>query len=386
VGHSKSDAALSVIYDAVSDAEGRFVFHRVFPGRVQISRSIAVRPMISRLADSIQIEVRSGQTTFTAIGKGGRRVTGRLILSDEMRADRSDHIDLFLQPEEAEPEWPSYPDFEMPEDYFVMTLQERRQWQEELMQKPEVQQYLAVLERARQKMEDSMPAFSTNVTVSPDGTFWADNVPAGGYVLSGNIFDPESRKQSEEGHQSLLGTVQLKLTVPAAINEADYEKPVDIGNVPVRAVFSVRLEQPVPDLEWKDLKNRWAFLKDFRGRYLLVDFGMLAESDNPKEIVERLKSVSEKFGQTGRFEILSLFSNVRIAADSLQRALEYLQKQQSITWTLGTFRLDSPAFSTMRYSSLFLVDPQGRLAALDIPLDRLEETLAHYLPAEPANP
>ncbi|MEX0678699.1 MAG: M56 family metallopeptidase [Pirellulales bacterium] len=71
--------------EATSDAQGRFVFEKVLPGRVQLSRFIKLPQKgksgaTSALCEGMysQVSIRPGQPTPVVIGGQGRKVTGRL--------------------------------------------------------------------------------------------------------------------------------------------------------------------------------------------------------------------------------------------------------------------------------------------------------------------
>lgn len=71
--------------EATSDAQGRFVFEKVLPGRVQLSRFIKLPQKgksgaTSALCEGMysQVSIRPGQPTPLVIGGQGRKVTGRL--------------------------------------------------------------------------------------------------------------------------------------------------------------------------------------------------------------------------------------------------------------------------------------------------------------------
>ncbi|MEJ5260004.1 MAG: carboxypeptidase regulatory-like domain-containing protein [Anaerohalosphaeraceae bacterium] len=377
-------------YDTTSDSRGTFVFSRVLPGRLRIARSQPVGVGIIRFADTIPIQVEPGQTVFIELGREGRRVTGRLRLTEDMQGRSGEHISLSIQasvpPAEPEP----FPDFEMPVDYFLMTPEEQQQWIADLMKTPQMKAYY-------QKTDQTEEPFLIEAEVRSDGTFIADGVPPGSYILSGTVHRPGAVRDSVEWHFQSLGKIHTVFEVPPAVREGDYEKPVDIGEIAVKPFRELTVGEPLELPAMEDLQGHPIFLSDYTGRYLLMDFVMISGPFQHEKTLEELKQLYRLHQPSGRLDVLSVclepFAAYERRNTSVLKALRHFSEKREIPWKIGLLLspldLDTALYRTLfaaRGSSLFLVDPQGRLAAMDISPERLEETLARYLPEVPANP
>ncbi len=383
--------AWSSSYRVTTDAQGRFFCLRLFPGQITISRLLP-SDEIDKI-NSVQltkIQVEPGQTVFIELGKEGRRVTGRLRLTEIMQGRSGEHISLSIQASvpQAEPE--PFPDFEMPVDSFLMMPEEQQQWIADLMKMPQMKAYY-------QKTDQTEEPFLIEAEVRADGTFIADGVPPGSYILSGTVHRPGAVRDSVEWHFQSLGKIHTVFEVPPAVSEEDYEKPVDIGEIAVKPLRELTRGEPLELPAMQDLQEHPILLSDYTGCYLLVDFGMISAPYQSEKAFEELKRMYRLHHPSGRLDVLSVclepFAAYERRNASVLKALRHFSEKKQIPWKIGLLLspldFDVALYRTLFAApgpSLFLVDPQGRLAAMDISPEKLEETLARYLPAEPENP
>jgi hypothetical protein len=179
-----------------TDEQGRFVFTFVPPGEVILARQMRMRNglFVSLLA---RLEVQPGGTLMTNVGGGGRTVTGRIKSSGDTAADYTSALAGIVTPDGGF--W---------KKIFALKTQEE-------------QRAFAQSDEAAAELKNSQ---SYAVILQPDGSFRAENVPAGRYELSLRYM-PQSTGQDM---RMLLSTEEL--VVPPARDEND-DAAVDWGEV-----------------------------------------------------------------------------------------------------------------------------------------------------------
>ena len=163
-------------YDATSDAEGRFTFERVLPGKARVHRSIryAVRDsgFSSTYSHGIRVELQPGETARVELGGTGRPIEGRAILppGEQELIDWNFAIGR-LSPKSAEV---PYPDI-----FREMDAEAQQAWYKVWAESDAYQEYL----KAREQQ------VTYAFTFGAGGSFRCDDVPAGDYKLSASVYD-----------------------------------------------------------------------------------------------------------------------------------------------------------------------------------------------------
>lgn len=139
----------------------------------------------------------------------------------------------------------------------------------------------------------------------------------------------------------------------------------------------------MPDFSFVDFKGQPRFLKEFRGKYLLVDFWGMWCVDCRREIPFQIEAV-RKFGNR-QFEILGMDSD---EADKLEEVKAFLVKNK-MDWTQaklsGIKSLIETAYRIQEYPSAILLGPDGKVMVLDqkeLAGEKLYETLDRILPKQ----
>lgn len=381
---------ISVTSRATTDENGKFSCGRLFSGRIQVSRMVPLEDGSSRYVNTAFVQAESGQTVSITMGQGGRTVTGRIVLSGDMKGSSAEHIELNIQ-RKTDTEGIVYPEMEIPENYFVMTQEEKQQWQQELMQTEVWKDYL---KRMQESQGGGGITFHESVIVESDGMLRAENIPPGTYVLSGQIGDPKVNRYSNEWYQNRLGTVNFTFSVPDAADETDYEKPVELGTIPIDPIKILRIGQGFPAVDLEGLDGDPIHLSDYHGSYVLLDFGFVMVSENPGEFADILKTLCAEFHKSRQFEVLSVWpasgSFSTSTNDSYRKAILYFLQEQEIPWSAGMFSGEMDVLQELAssgiYPSLLLVDPAGNVAALNIKPEELKETLNRYLSPDQDEP
>ena len=179
--------------ESKADASGRFVFERVKPGKVTISRDIPVRTSPSSMTihrgSSVSIDVASGTTAHATVGGNGRPVVGRLIapaqLADQIDWSRSNNSLIVRRTPLS----------------------------------------------AGEKPNPRPAPRSHGVVLSRDGSFRIEDVEAATYDL---IFVVNEAPQDPQGPPSykVLGTARRDVTVPEMPGGRS-DEPLDLGTIPL---------------------------------------------------------------------------------------------------------------------------------------------------------
>jgi RNA polymerase sigma factor (sigma-70 family) len=206
-------------FDAIkTDSEGRFSCDLVPPGDFTLYLNHAEGQPFSHQTVA---EARAGETTQVQIGGTGRRATGKLALSDGTNVDWSTRlISASLTSNRQKPATQPPPE----SNDFAGKLKlldffdDSHEW------------------RAYERSCGSYP-----LQVAADGTFTAENIPPGPYLLNasladspllGNSADPAVRFQHK-----IFATLRQEVVVP---EENDNSIPVDLGTFSAKPNLAVR--------------------------------------------------------------------------------------------------------------------------------------------------
>lgn len=163
-------------YDGTSDADGRFTFERVLPGRARVYRSVryAVRDsgFSSTGSHGLRVELQPGETAHVELGGTGRPIEGQAILppGEQESIDWNFAIGR-LSPKSAEVPYP--------DNFREMDAEAQQTWYKAWAESDAYKDYL----KAREQR------VTYAFTFGADGSFRCDDVPAGDYKLSADVHD-----------------------------------------------------------------------------------------------------------------------------------------------------------------------------------------------------
>ena len=145
----------------------------------------------------------------------------------------------------------------------------------------------------------------------------------------------------------------------------------------------LEIGKEMTDFSFVDFKDQPRTLKDFRGKYLLIDFWGMWCVDCRREIPYQVEAV-KRFGSR-RFEILGMDSD---EAEKFEEVKAFLVVNK-MDWTQAKFssikNLIETAYRIQEYPSAILLGPDGKVLVLDqkaLAEERLSETLDRILPKE----
>jgi len=200
------------------------------------------------------------------------------------------------------------------------------------------------------------PVFQARTPVSADGTFCFPDVPPGSYVAS--VAMPKA--SSEEEGETAFDQLRLAFEVPVR-QEGGAAEPVDLGEMVPPAKAALTIGEPVPDIDAHLLDGAPVSLKQYEGRFLLVDVWATwcgpCQGETPY-----LKKVFEEFGGDPRFAMLG----ISLDAEK-ERLTDYLERE-NIRWP-QVFASEAPGLDLSltwgidAIPAILLIGPDGTLVA-----------------------
>jgi hypothetical protein len=241
-----------------TDRDGKFVFTEVPPGTWLISHG--VEPPW----DGDPITVEAGKTNHVTIGGTGRPVIGNLLIPSAVtnppaRAIVAATGNMFVYPDSTT-KWTSH--------FVNVTLYG--------------------------------PGHEFAARMALDGTFRAEDVPAGTWWLLAEIYSNPGGAAG--GQNKLIGAAGKTVVVPEMpLGRSD--APLDVGKVAPVMVHSLKIGEAAQPLEVKTEDGKTFKLADHRGQYVLLDFEPFYSTNEPNPSVQ---AVWAAFGKTNRLAMLTL--------------------------------------------------------------------------------
>jgi hypothetical protein len=177
---SRKSRSVLYRYRTRTEDNGRFVFEKVPPAiDIKVGRKIKIVPFEApRGSHAIPLNLSAGETTHVTIGGSGRAVIGQI----SPPLDMASPIDFANS--RGEIRFPSPP---YPPGFVKMSDEERTEWHEQWRSSEQGREFIKDYEQ-RDKLEPHLYA----VRVNSDGTFRADDIPAGKYDLVIQVLKPPS--------------------------------------------------------------------------------------------------------------------------------------------------------------------------------------------------
>ena len=195
-------------------------------------------------------------------------------------------------------------------------------------------------------------SFPIAVDVQPDGSFRADDVPAGRYRLnlSASAVEPGGYFMEHAGFAS------IELTVPGP-SDGQSDEPIDLGRTELAPLPRLARGEPVPGFTVKGLDGKPIELDDFRGRHVLLLFWS-AQSPNQFVQFDEVRAVYDRFGdEPERLVILGINTDPSDAA--ARRHLASGPHHWTQGFSGGTDKLPAQYFRSP--AAMFLIGPDGKL-------------------------
>jgi RNA polymerase sigma factor (sigma-70 family) len=329
-----------VIHDASArtDADGHFVFERVAPGDVWLTRRL--RPQMAVVSHFAYVDVQPGKAERVRLGGSGAAVVGRLVQPKDspevvLWRDRRHWTEgeLFTLPRHPR---------KLPADWYNLGASQRRARMEEWG-------------RTEDGLAFKRSMFSLSFLANPDGTFTIPDVAPGEYQM---------RVRTTEGPDLVEDVASLEYGFTVA---ADAAGVVDLGGLEVKVMPRLHVGDAAPAFECKTLDGVGSLsLADFKGKYLLLCF-MQTGSEDVINFLDELKSLRSAYAKDGRLALVNLYVDYDPA-----RTRQFAARRQ-IDWPQGFIGAKSQVQKDYHATEqfIYLIGPNGRILARHLVRDNL---------------
>jgi len=221
---------------------------------------------------------------------------------------------------------------------------------------------------------------SLGVALAPDGSFRVDDVPPGEYRLA-ILVNGES-----PFHVVLMGRrdsgpfsrIVRNFTVPP-VPGGRSEEPLDLGSLRLRPRRTLLVGEPAPAFEVTTVDGKQlAVPGNFRGKFLLMDFGTLWDVEAPTQIA-LLKEMNQKFGKDPRFASLSLTFEADTAVTRMANADKGEPWTQAIAGPLSNPIASAYGIDDDHLFTSILIGPDGKIVAKDLWRDKISKAISQAL-------
>jgi len=292
------------------------------------------------LSHRVVLTPRPGQTQTVRIGGSGRRVVGALKLPADLAFDRV------------------YSRYGPERPLAVLDLRPAA----------DPNDTAAILP------EDKDPSRALYEGVVEEGNrFKVNDVPPGDYVLHVTI------RAAPQSEACGLPVALAHATVPVSVAAGTSGSPVAVGSISVKTIEYARAGDAAPQIQGQTTERKPFSLNQLRGNLVLLDF-WATWCANCQAETGHLKDISDRYGARGKLAIVGVNLDY-----NPQEARRYVQ-QQRLTWpnvlTAGGWGDANPVLRTygvMAIPSYWLIGPEGRVIARDIPATALDQMIENAM-------
>jgi peroxiredoxin len=301
------------------------------------------------------VTVKPGETVKVEYGGGGRQVFGQAMPDNpDLAVDwlNDDHTLTLKQPglNDKAPnleDFASYKSYEQARDRYSNSP-------ERLKQARDARTYVLEFER--------------------DGSFRADDVPAGTYLLRIVVTKPDEKQQFSAfpDPNAALGSLAREVVVPPG------KDSFDLGTLIVPIKGDTGVTKPAPVAFAAQTLDGAAFTLDrFKGKFVLLAFWG-GWSERSMEKLKELGKLQADFAQDPRITMLGVSTDEDIG--SARKAAEANHFPWEQAW-LPPEKLAgvTAAFEVDTLPAVFLLDPDGRIVGRDLEGDRIQAALRRAL-------
>jgi beta-lactamase regulating signal transducer with metallopeptidase domain len=336
-----------------TDNSGHFSFDKVPPGESHLYRYF--NPSPGPITETYQwpVIMKAGETTHVDYGGTGRPVIGQV----EGNADWKNDIHLLVLKPKAETNALARPSAE---DYF------------------DPDEFQKVWDEYNRKGQQANHPTSYYLKFAEDGSFRAEDVPAGTYELRIKVTEPLKPGENRYGPVSPdkeIASLTREVIVPE-IPDGRSDEPLDLGTFELNWK-GPQASQPPISLAAQTMDGKSFSLESLRGKFVLLNF-WTTWSENSQEQMGEVSALSARFKDDARLAFIGV--NLGEPADKVRK------RAKANGYTTDQVMLAGAALAAITESlnvdalpSAFLLNPKGQIIARDLKSDNLERTLQSAL-------
>jgi hypothetical protein len=211
--------------------------------------------------------------------------------------------------------------------------------------------------------------------LQPDGSFRFDVLKPGRYTLTVHLRERDANRAAQED----VASGAAEFTVPELKADRQFVRdPVDAGAITLTPAPRAIVGSPAPAFRAQPVDGKPVSLGDYRGRFLLVQFRHERLQNGQSA---GLRKAHDAFAQDPRVALLS------VHVDTDARRLRRLTATEALPWPQalaerGGNGTVSPAYLAGP-AMIFVIDPDGLLAAKVLKADDAEAALAKAMLERP---
>lgn len=314
------------------DENGRFVMDRVVPGNTSIGRMDAKRGMPQRF---YHVDVPPGKTTWITIGGDSRTLIGHLPPEARVFGFGDGSVQI------PQPKMP------LPPNWDKLDEAQQKKLQQAFWDTPEYRKW-------------QQTANIAQFNVARDGTFRAEDIPAGTYEINVQVGEVSN------GFVETAGWGMTPVTVPPVTPEL-LDVPLDVGQVNITLEKRLAVGEAAPEISGDSVDGGSARLSDYRGKYVLLYLWTSQPGWNSLERIPMLRAALDRFGGDPKFTIVAVDMDTDRSAGARAMAEQQMHWPEILMKGWDDKRL--PRQYTLSPANLFLIDPDGKLVAknTDVP-------------------
>ncbi|MGD0767949.1 MAG: carboxypeptidase regulatory-like domain-containing protein [Tepidisphaeraceae bacterium] len=363
------DAQQPRVFDqlnAKTDDDGKFVVDRVPPGGWTVGRRVQLSSNSWTDAAIQSVEVEPGKTVSVNVGGTGRAVEGKVIVSPEL-SGRTDWAYGYCQI--TSQRQVSFAGPPMPLLVRMSSAETQQKWMRDWMKTDAGKAYAANQQKAFANMRNF--PFS----VSPDGSFRVDDVPAGDYQLSINI----QQTNNQNGFGQPIGMGSAEFTIPEMPGGRS-DEPLQLESVWVVGLAKYKVGDSVFDLAMRTPEGKNLKLSDFRGKYVLLDFFRPFDTN-----IASFKDVYAAYGGDGRLALLTINPEFLMKGQNPPRLNSNPWPQTAIVGQ-SNWAVINTNFGAQNSTGAWLIGPDGKVVAEDLNGNAIKSAVIAALGAPATQP
>jgi hypothetical protein len=319
-------------YEAKCDQEGNFVFERVVPKEMKVSRQMGLQKLGRYSAYTYshpeKIDVRPGETVNVQVGGKGRPLIGKVNVPNDP-VSRGWNVSGTLQTKQARPQ--------LPEGYDEWTREQIQEWQKKYQ---ESEQWKAL------NASGKYYAFA----IEDDGSFRVEDAAPGVYEIQIRATDPATE------NRRTLAMTRMDVTM-GEIPGGQSDEPLNVGTMEFQTPVKIKVGVDLSKVILKTIEGPPVKLADLKGKAVMIYFW---SSRNKTVLAELpvLKEIDEQYGKDARLVVIGVCTNSRLVTGKA------FAQSNGMKWMQAYVGINSTAYEDLgepEYPAHLLIGADGKL-------------------------